>query len=186
MSDARTGQPTGLAAIVDVETTGFSHQDNEVIELGLVLFSFDRRTGRVIQIVEEYSGLRDPGRPIPPDATAQHGLTWDDVRGHRLDRELVARLLGRAEFVVAHNERFDRGFVVRLFSEAGLIPWKCSMNGIYWYGKGFPSKGLQQLLHAHQLAPSVAHRALADAENTLRLLSVLQPDGRTYLAELLD
>jgi len=59
------------------------------------------------------------------------------------------------------------------------------MNGIFWYGKGFPSKGLQQLLHAHSLTPSAAHRALADAENTLRLLSVLQPDGTTYLAELL-
>jgi len=87
--------------------------------------SFDRRTGRVVEIVEKYSGLRDPGRPIPPDATAQHG-SLDDVRGHRLDREHVLGLLGRAEFVIAHNERFDRGFVVRLFPEAGMIPWKCS------------------------------------------------------------
>lgn len=175
----------GFAAVVDVETTGFSHTTDEVVELGLVLFSFERETGRVVEIVEEYSGLRDPGRPIPAGATEQHGLTWDDVRGHALDQETVGRILGRAEFVIAHNARFDRGFVARLFPEAGRASWKCSMNGIPWYERGFPSKGLQELLARHGLDVATAHRALDDARNTLRLLSLEQADGRTLLAELL-
>lgn len=175
----------GFAAIVDVETTGFSHSADAVVELGLLLFSFDRSTGTVVEIVAEYDGLRDPGRPIPPDATAQHGLRWEDVRGHDLDRDQVRAILSRAELIIAHNARFDRGFVVPLFPEAAVIQWACSMDGVSWYRKGFSSKGLQQLLARHQIAVDVAHRALADARNTLALLSVKQSTGVTYLAELL-
>jgi len=175
----------GYAAIVDVETTGFSHSSDEVVELGVLLFSFDRATGSPVEIVAEYAGLRDPGRPIPPDATKQHGLQWDDVRGQALDEDQVRGILARAELIIAHNAKFDRGFVVRLFPEAAGIKWACSMDGVGWYRKGFASKGLQQLLAKHQIAVDVAHRALADARNTLALLSVVQSTGVTYLAELL-
>lgn len=176
----------GYAAIVDVETTGFNHASDEVVELGLLLFSFDRATGSPVEIVAEYDGLRDPGRPIPPDATRQHGLHWEDVVGHALDQGQVRGILSRAELIIAHNAKFDRGFVVRLFPEAACIRWACSMDGIGWYRKGFPSKGLQQLLARHQIKVDVAHRALADARNTLALLSVVQGTGVTYLAELLQ
>ena len=175
----------GYAAVVDVETTGFSHSNDEVVELGLLLFSFDRVTGAPVEIVAEYNGLRDPGRPIPPDATKQHGLRWEDVRGHALDADQVRAILTRTELIIAHNARFDRGFVVRLFPEAASIKWACSMDGVGWYRKGFSSKGLQQLLAQHRIAVDVTHRALADARNTLALLSVAQSSGVTYLAELL-
>jgi len=175
----------GYAAVVDVETTGFSHSNDEVVEIGLLLFSFNRSTGAPVEVIAEYEGLRDPGRPIPPDATAQHGLRWEDVRGHDLDRDKVRAILSRAEVIIAHNAKFDRGFVVRLFPEAATIKWACSMDGVGWYRKGFASKGLQNLLAKHQIAVDVAHRALADARNTLALLSVVQSTGVTYLAELL-
>ena len=177
---------TQLAAIVDVETTGFSSTTDEVVELGIVLFSFDPATGRLAGIVEEYCGLRDPGRPIPQGATDQHGLTWDDCRGHCLDGAAIRRILQCAGVVIAHNQSFDRSFVSRLFPEAETVRWACSMNGIPWYRKGFRSKGLQQLLRAHNIEVETAHRALDDARNTLRLLVCEQPDGRTYLSELLD
>jgi DNA polymerase III subunit epsilon len=176
---------TGVAAVIDVETTGFSASSDEVVELGLVLFSFDRSRGHVLEIVAEYGGLRDPGRPIPASATDAHGLTWDDVRGHALDETTVRGLLQRAEFLIAHNSSFDRGFVVRLFPEAAALPWACSMNGVAWYTHGFRSKALQSLLAAHRIGVDHAHRALDDARNTLRLLAVERPDGTTYLTELL-
>ncbi|MBI5086705.1 MAG: DNA polymerase III subunit epsilon [Acidobacteria bacterium] len=174
------------ASILDVETTGFSHAADEVIELGIVLFDFDPLTGVAGSVVEEYGGLRDPGRPIPEDATKAHGLTWDDVRGHALDDAAVRRILARSAFLIAHNARFDRGFIERLYPETALMQWRCSMDDIPWRGRlGFRSKGLQQLLGDHGIGVDTAHRALDDARNTLRLLSRTQPDGRTYLAELL-
>ncbi len=107
------------------------------------------------------------------------------MRGRTLDAERVRSILARSHFLIAHNVPFDRGFVERLFPETKRLTWLCSMDGIDWRGKGHASKGLQQLLAAHRIAPGSAHRALDDARATLRLLSTVQPDGRTYLAELL-
>lgn len=113
----------GLAAFVDVETTGLSTRSDEVVELAIALFAFDRDTGEIKGIVDEYSGLRDPGRPIPGSATGVHGIRDCDVKGKRLDDEQVLRLMDRAEFLVAHNESFDRPFVERLYPEAAGKTW---------------------------------------------------------------
>lgn len=174
------------ACIVDTETTGLSHAEDDLIELGLVLFEFDPRTGDPGEIVAEYDGLRDPGREIPPGATQAHGMTWDDVRGHSLDDVQVRAILAKAVHLIAHNARFDRGFVAKLYPETTRCDWRCSMEGVPWRTKGFRSKGLQALLSDHRLAVETAHRALDDARNTLRLLSFRQPGGRTYLADLLQ
>lgn len=173
------------ACIADVETTGLNNATDEVIELGLVLFEFDRFSGEIYSVVEEYTGLRDPGRPIPEGATQAHGLTWDDVRGKVLDDDVVRRIFGRSTMMIAHNARFDRAFVERLYPEARRLPWMCSMNDVSWRTKGFPSRGLQELLTRHSIVAEAAHRALDDARNTLRLLACKQNDGRTYLADLL-
>lgn len=174
------------ASVLDVETTGLDNRTDEVVELGIVLFEFDRFTGQVLGIVEEYSALRDPGRPIPPGATQAHGITDADVRGQRLDDEKVRSLLSRSTMLIAHNMRFDRGFIERLYPETRRMAWLCSMDGVAWRRKGFSSKGLQELLRAHNFTADAAHRALDDARNTLRLLSQAQQDGRTYLSELLS
>lgn len=173
------------ASIVDVETTGLSPAQDEIVELALVLFSFDPRTGSDIQVLDEYSGLRDPGRPIPPGAAQAHGITDSDVRGRQLDDARIRSILARSHCLIAHNASFDRGFVEKLFPETRRLPWLCSMDGIDWRARGHASKGLQQLLAAHRIASGNAHRALDDARATLRLLSTVQPNGKTYLAELL-
>lgn len=173
------------ASILDVETTGLDNRTDEVVELGIVLFEFDRFSGEVLGIVEEYSELRDPGRPIPIEAAQAHGITDADVRGRKLDDARVRSLLARSTLLIAHNMRFDRGFIERLYPESRRMKWLCSMDGVAWKSKGFASKGLQSLLKAHSFQAEAAHRALDDARNTLRLLSQAQPDGKTYLAELL-
>lgn len=173
------------AAVIDVETTGLNPEADGVVEFAAVLFSFDPFTGRVLEELDAYSGLRDPGRPIPPDVTAKHGLREEDVRGQRLDEARIRAILGRAHYLIAHNASFDRGFVERLFPETRQMHWLCSMDGIDWKRKGFPKKGLQALLAAHEIAPGSAHRALDDARATLRLLALDKPGGGTYLQELL-
>ena len=62
-----------MAAFVDVETTGLDHRSDEVVELAIVLFAYDRSTGRILDIIDNYTGLRDPGRPIPE---RRDGGTW--------------------------------------------------------------------------------------------------------------
>ncbi|MGI6082933.1 MAG: exonuclease domain-containing protein [Limnochordia bacterium] len=175
----------GCGAFLDVETTGLSPVQNEILELAIILFAFDEQTGRITGILEEYVGLREPTCDIPPDAIAIHGITQEMVKGHRLHGERIQDILNRAGFVIAHNARFDYGFVVRLFPEAASKPWLCSMSQIGWRAYGYRSRGLQNLLAAHRIQIDTAHRAAADCRGALTLLNQISPRGDTYLSELL-
>jgi DNA polymerase-3 subunit epsilon len=175
----------GLAAIVDVETTGFSADYDEVVELAIVLFAFDRATGQVAGIIDEYSGLRDPGRPIPPAAARVHGITDAMVAGQRLDARRIMGIVDRAEFIVAHNARFDCGFVNSLFPECADKRWLCSCFGINWRGHGHRDSKLATLLVDYDLADEQEHRGASDCLTTLALLALDGPDGQPNLAELL-
>lgn len=172
-------------SVLDVETTGVNPLTDEIIELCIVHFRYDITEGKIKEILETYTGLREPSCRIHPGASRVNGLTLNDVKGAVLDHATVSRLLGQSEFLIAHNAPFDRSFLLRLFPQAASIRWYCSMSGISWSSKGFSHRGLQKLLAFHNMVPSSAHRAKADADATLHLLSHIQDNGSTYLSELL-
>lgn len=174
-----------LGGFVDVETTGLSRSQDEIIELCIILFSFDLSNEQLV-IEEEYVGLRQPSCGIRPAAARINGITGADVYGKDLDYNRVTDLIHRAEFLIAHNASFDRNFVTRLFPAALGKTWYCSMAGIDWRGKGYPNRRLQDLLLFHGISPGQAHRASDDVKATLELLSYRQSCGTTYLAELLE
>lgn len=175
-----------LGAILDVETTGLSPAQHEIIELCIVLFSLDGDSGKLVQIEEEYVGLREPLGGIHPAACKINGITMDDVRGLDLDYERVTLMIERADFLIAHNAPFDRGFMQCLFPGIGEKTWYCSMAGIDWRSKGFPSRRLQELLYHHNIEPGRKHRASDDVYATLELLTHHRTGRKTYLAELLN
>ncbi|HWI57797.1 MAG TPA: exonuclease domain-containing protein [Bacillota bacterium] len=177
--DLQPGPETGLACILDTETTGLGAAD-EAIELAMVLFAYNRNDGTVLGIVDRYTGLREPTVPIGQGAYQVHGISAEAVRGKRLDFDRVESILHRAEFIIAHNAPFDQRYVFKLSDTAREKPWLCSMNGIDWYRKGFGTKALQGLLAKHTIAAGQAHRALDDVLGVLHLLS-----RERYLAELL-
>ncbi|MGE5560143.1 MAG: exonuclease domain-containing protein [Chloroflexota bacterium] len=174
----------GIGAIVDVETTGLSCLYHEIVELALLLFAFDRATGDVMGIVDEYSSLREPGRSIPADVIAIHGITPEMVRGKSLVDGRVEAMLDRAEFVIAHNASFDYGFVTRLYPSAAGKRWLCSCHGIDWLAKGLPNRKLDTLIQAYGICDQEVHRAADDAMATLALLAVRGPSGLSHFAEL--
>lgn len=174
-----------LAGLIDVETTGLDPRRDEVVELALLLFAFQRETGRILDVVDEYTGLREPGCPISRGAARVHGLTLDQLRGCRLDTARLQAMVARAEFLVAHNARFDRAFVGRLLPMVLAKPWLCSMRSIDWQGHGFPSRRLQALLRQHGIAAGRSHRSGSDARATLALLARPAPAGHPYFRELI-
>ena len=139
-----------VGAIIDTETTGFSGND-ELIEIGIVLFMFNKSKGNIIKVLEEYHGLREPMCPIHPGARAVHGLTEEDLLGERLDEKRISEMFNSSPMLIAHNASFDRRFVAKLFPEVISKDWYCTMNGIAWRAKGFISKRLQHLLQAHEI-----------------------------------
>lgn len=175
----------GIAAFVDTETTGLNYHQDEIIELAIILFAFDRDAGKVIGILDQYAGLREPTCEISKGAIEVNGITRKMVQGQCLDRSRVEALIAQAEFIISHNASFDLGFVHHLFPAVQLKPWLCSMNGIDWYGKGFRSRGLQQLIGLHGIRPGKVHRGLDDAQAALSLLSMQDPSGTSYFEELL-
>lgn len=177
---------TGRGAFIDVETTGLSPATHEILELAIVLFGYDERTGCITGTLDEYVGFREPDAEIPADATAVHGITEAMVKGHGLNESRIRTILDRAEFLVAHNAVFDYGFVVRLFPEAAFKPWLCSMRQVNWRSHGYSSRGLQNLLAAHAIQVGTAHRAADDCRGALRLLNHDGSRGTTYFSELLQ
>ena len=184
----KTGQthlPVGTAAVLDVETTGLSHSMDQVIELAIALFSFDRTTGEVLEVISQYSGLREPSCPISNDAGAIHGITLSMVRGRDLDYGRIGMLFEQAEFIVAHNARFDRGFVEPLIPSSRKALWRCSCLEINWRAKGFRSRSLGALASSHRIGNPQSHRAAGDIETLLALLSHRPSGSQSYLYELL-
>lgn len=185
MEHTSAGNPE-VAGFIDVETTGLNPARDQIVELAIALFAYKRDTGEIVKVLEEYSGLREPTCPISPEALRVHRITGQMVRGKHLDHARIEAMIGKANFLVAHNASFDRGFVTGLFPLAGSKQWICSMNDINWRAKGFGSKSLQNLLHDHGIRPSEAHRAADDVRSALELLGRLSQAGRPYLSELLQ
>lgn len=174
-----------VAAIVDTETTGLAQTD-ELIEIAVVLFKFDMDTGTLVEVLDEYQGLRYPNVSIKREASKIHGLTKRDLYGKTLDYNYVNNMFSQAEFLIAHNVSFDRRFVVKEFPATGNQEWYCSMKGIRWQEMGYQSKGLQVLLKAHNISPGNAHRALDDTRALLELITSANEFGTAYLKELVS
>src|ERR671934_2180511 len=102
-------------AIVDLETTGTRPAADRVTEIGVL--EVER-----FEVVSEWSTLVNPGIALPSEIQAltgiTHGMLAQAPRFAELARELHERLAGRV--FVAHNARFDYGFLRREFDRAGI------------------------------------------------------------------
>ena len=165
----RKGVP---AIVLDTETTGLDHASNVVIEIGIRPFEFDADTGEILSVREAYSAMQDPGRPLSPDIVAITGLHDEDLAGQAIDWPKVRGLLDGAEIVVAHNAGFDRPFVEHALGRKMRRIWACSASQIDWDSSPAPSRSQEVLCVWHGFFSLEAHRALADADALLQLLSL--------------
>jgi DNA polymerase III subunit epsilon len=92
--------------VLDLETTGLSPATDRITEVGAVKV----RGGEVLG---ELRTFVHPGRPIPPAVTAMTGITDAMVAEAPPIGAVVPSLLGflGSGVVVAHNARFDVGFL---------------------------------------------------------------------------
>lgn len=160
---------------LDTETTGFKNWD-EIVEIAIV----DQDGNTLLD------SLVKPGRKIPPDAMAIHGITEDMVADAPTWTELwpqvQAALEGRV--VGIYNADFDLRLLEQTASNAGMV-WEppyaeafCVMNLYSEYKGDWNNKYRNYRWHKLEAAgrqlgiplPN-AHRALAD---TLLARKVLQ------------
>lgn len=148
-------------AFVDLETTGPDAQRDRITEIGVVEVGPDG--------IQEWDTLVDPQTSIPPFIQGMTGITDAMVRGQptfaSIAELLAERLQGR--LFVAHNARFDYGFLKNEFRRAGVTFRADVLCTLRLSRSLFPSverHGLDALITRFNLAPKGRHRALADAE----------------------
>jgi DNA polymerase-3 subunit epsilon len=183
----RASGETRRAVLVDTETTGLDPDRDEVIELALLPFDYERETGRIVSVDEPnaLSAFRQPSFPIPAESTKLHGITDQMVAGRTIDVELVRAIVEPAQLVIAHNAGFDRPMVEKHWPVFEDKHWACSFVDIDWKAEGVGSAKLDYLLYAQGWFHD-GHRALSDALATLFLLSLPLPQSKDLaLASLL-
>ena len=150
-------------AFVDLETTGTHAGGDRITEIGIV-----RVEDGAAPRVTEWSSLVNPQVPIPPAIQVLTGISDAMVASAPpFDRLLsdVATLLQGCVFV-AHNARFDYGFLKHAFARAGGAFTARVLCTVRLSRRLFPDAeghGLDALIERHSLAISARHRALGDA-----------------------
>jgi DNA polymerase-3 subunit epsilon len=157
MLDATLREPM---VFVDLETTGTNFANDRIIEIGLIEADRDG--------VREWSTLVDPGRPVSPFIT---GLTGIDAAMlvsapsfAQLAPVLWQKLRGR--LFVAHNARFDYGFLKHEFKRGGIDFRATSLCTVKLSRALFPQHhrhNLDTLVERYGIETEHRHRALADA-----------------------
>jgi DNA polymerase-3 subunit epsilon len=146
---------------VDLETTGANPAVDRVIEIGIVKVDAGR-------LDYEWSTLVDPGAPIPPLIQRFTGITNGMVRGAPSFAEVADDVLARLEgsLFVAHNARFDYGFLDHEFKRLGRVfrrPALCTVKLSRALYPEHRRHGLDALIDRHGLDCAARHRALGDA-----------------------
>jgi len=173
-----------IGIYLDTETTGMDADDDEVIELALVPFEFDK-VGNIYRILPAYNAFQDPGLPIPEIITQITGITDEMVKGQSIDLKQVSKMLSEAVIVIAHNARFDRPFVENLLDDFKDIAWACSIADIEWNKEGFEGVKLEFLAYKFGFFYE-GHRATIDCQAGIEILSQKFPkSGEQILGGLL-
>jgi DNA polymerase III subunit epsilon len=168
---------------VDVETTGSSPAFSRVTEVGIVTVETDGAAQRVT----EWSSLVNPGVPIPAEIQWLTGITNEMVRGAPTFVALAETLYDRLSdaIFVAHNARFDYGFLKAEFARAGYDWRAATLCTVRLSRHLYPDRGthsLDAIVARFGLDGEQRHRALGDARVLWRLMQrLLERHGRVEL-----
>lgn len=170
--------------ILDLETTGLDPVYHEVIEIGLLPFTY-AVDGRIVSAGKPYGSFQQPFGPILPEITRLTGIDPAMVEDNMIDRSQVETMVETADLVIAHNASFDRRFAEDLCPLLAKKPWACSLTQVPWAAEGMGGK-LCYIAADFGLIYS-AHRAVNDCQTTLEILSRPLPrSGRTGFDYLLS
>lgn len=184
MSDHNIATPfPGLdrpLAIVDIETTGGSVTRDRITEIAII--EIDERG------VREWSTLINPLVPIPKMIQGLTGITNEMVasapRFEQVAKEIVTRL--QSKTFVAHNVRFDYGFIRNAFAELGYplsLELLCTVKLSRALYPEHKRHGLEAIIQRFGINTDARHRALADARAIYQFLRIAADDkpGETFM-----
>lgn len=164
----------GPFTVFDVETTGMSPVNDRIVQIAAVRIDRDG-------FISRWNSFVNPGRKIPAGVVAVHHITDEMVSAApvfaKAGREFIRFASGST--LVAHNARFDLGFLQESLHRTGLPLWNGktldTLRLVKTTHPHLPSYKLQSLRSIFQLQSDdnmQAHRADADVEWTLQILEI--------------
>ncbi|HIF63110.1 MAG TPA: DNA polymerase III subunit epsilon [Deltaproteobacteria bacterium] len=157
---------------VDLETTGTRAVADRVTEVALIRVHDGKELRR-------WSSLVDPGCPVPSFITGLTGISDEMVREAPSFVDLADDLLEMLDgaVLVAHNARFDYGFLRAEFKRANRSFQARTLCTVRLARKLFPghrSYALSALLERHDLNCAARHRAMGDIEAVLSFVELAE------------
>lgn len=164
---------------LDIETTGFSREWNEIIEIAAILYDSNAK-----EMIDSFHMYCRPVKSIPANITELTGITNEQVSGCKPEWEVLLDFCDwydnhQAEVIIGHNcKAFDLQF----------IKAKCDKYHLSWsgenaeivdtlsYARQLKKKGLlntdnlkQPTIGAHFGIIYEAHSALADIRALIKI-----------------
>ncbi|MEG2360810.1 MAG: PolC-type DNA polymerase III [Christensenella sp.] len=167
--------------VFDIETTGLSHINCDITEIGAV---------RVIggEIAERFQTFVKPRHPIPPRIVSLTGITDDTVKDAPQPKEALAefkRFCGEDAVLVAHNSDFDTKFVFHKSKEFDITFKNDVVDSLALCRLAFPKLKNHKLdtVAAHLRIQLDHHRAVNDAVCTANIMCACFKEFRKQGAE---
>jgi len=99
---------SNIIIVFDTETTGFSPERSEIVQLSYILY--DTQTQTVVYATTQGDDIVNIKGAIPPETTAVHGISKDMTLGKRPIKEHIDQFIQyclQAGKFVGHNIKFD-------------------------------------------------------------------------------
>ena len=164
---------------VDCETTGLDIQNDSIIEIAAVRFTFEKK-------IKQLDSLIDPKCDIPEESIAIHHITRDMTAGKpTIDAVLpeILSFIGK-DIIVGHGIGFDIGIIDNT-AKRNNIPCQITSNTVIdtlrlarLYGNS-PSNSLEMLRQHFNIEEMGAHRALNDVMVNIEVFKKLSSQYET-------
>ena len=156
--------------VLDLETAGGSPQRDRVTEIAAVRIEGSREVAR-------WSTLINPELPIPYFIQSLTGISNQMVHNAPTFATVVPRLLELLDgaVLVAHNARFDHGFLLGEFARLQTdlhVKTLCTVRLSRALYPQHRSHSLDAIMQRHGIMTSARHRAMGDVEVVLEWLNM--------------
>ncbi len=159
---------------LDIETTGATPLYDRITEIALIKIENGQKT--VI-----WQSLLNPELPIPRNITGLTGITNDMVQNAPTFKEIAGDLFSHLQgmVLVAHNCRFDYGFLKAEFKRLGGTLRLQTLCTVKLSRKLYPDvtgHSLDVIMHRFNLHTNARHRAMGDTQLMLDFLEATKQE----------
>lgn len=154
--------------VLDLETTGFSHKKDSIIEVSAIKLSR-------MKIVDEFNTLINPLKPIPPNISLLTGLTEADLQDQPTFSEIASDLFQfiRGNRIIGYNISFDKRFLCANDRRFSCLRYQDYLKYVKKKRPNLRSYSLVAVARHFGYRKDSVHRARTDNELLIKVMRVI-------------